>query len=758
MKNIPVWIWRKGEILPHEFVRFQRKFNSRKECAAVRISADSDFTAFLDGKEIMRGQFSDYPEEKTYSEVQLDLTEGDHTLEVEVYYCGIDSQTYIAGDPGFWAELKLMDQTIVSDEQWLCRKMPSFTRDRMDKVTPQMRMTCCYDARLEDTPGNWENAVPANQRKQPAERPVPLLENGRIIHGKLVNQGFFRRNLKDRAYADRCSKDSLFPMSPHHVLKGNICSAYAEPAPESPWSLKDLPEEFDGYFLTIDLGQELVGLEEFEWELPAGTIVDIAYGEHLADCRVRCEISERFFADRYIAKGGRQHYTMPFRIGVRYLELHIIPSGSGIVIHEAGLRPRRAALPEPAMFSCDDDLMMALCRNSIRTLELCMHEHYEDCPWREQALYAYDSRNQILYGNYIWNNYRFAAASLELLGKGLREGGVIPLCAPAKLGPPIPIFSFSWIMEVCEYQLFSGDRSLIDRMGNICRTIIDKVLERYDESTGLYNRSENPSLWNFYEWREGISGKVPADTRTDALYNLYFLEAMEAFAKAVGDSGLQARADALRKAIFQTWYDPSRGCMLTYEGSDQTHEITQILALYNRCIPEPEDQKVVEGILNREHIKISFSSNRYYYAVLQRYGKATREFLAEQLRKDYGKMALENSSTMWETDLGEADFLKAGSLCHGWSALPVWFFYAAKLGLRPLENGWKRFEIAPIEFSGNAAFGEVPTPAGKIFLRIERKENGLELICTGPESLTPEFRPWAPEEYVSASWNGKPLL
>ena len=40
----------------------------------------------------------------------------------------------------------------------------------------------------------------------------------------------------------------------------------------------------------------------------------------------------------------------------------------------------------------------------------------------------------------------------------------------------------------------------------------------------------------------------------------------------------------------------------------------------------------------------------------------------------------------------------------------------------------------------------------------ERKENGLELICTGPESLTPEFRPWAPEEYVSASWNGKPLL
>jgi hypothetical protein len=113
---------------------------------------------------------------------------------------------------------------------------------------------------------------------------------------------------------------------------------------------------------------------------------------------------------------------------------------------------------------------------------------------------------------------------------------------------------------------------------------------------------------------------------------------------------------------------------------------------------------------------------------------------------------------MWETDLGEEDFMKAGSLCHGWSALPIWFFYAAKLGIRPLKNGWESFEIAPMEFSGNMIFGEVPTPAGNIFIRIERKEKGLELVCTGPESLTPEFRPRAPEEYISASWNGKTLL
>lgn len=38
-----------------------------------------------------------------------------------------------------------------------------------------------------------------------------------------------------------------------------------------------------------------------------------------------------------------------------------------------------------------------------------MHEHYEDYPWREQALYAFDSRNQALYGYYAFGNYDFAA-------------------------------------------------------------------------------------------------------------------------------------------------------------------------------------------------------------------------------------------------------------------------------------------------------------------------------------------------------------
>ena len=211
----------------------------------IKISVDTDFTAYLDGKEIMRGQFSDYPDDKTFSVFYDELNEGEHTLEVSVYYCGIEFQTYIAASPGFWAEISLENGTkIISDEQWLCRRETAYLRDRLDKVSPQMAMVVGYDSRLEDQPDVWENAVPAEQRPQPVERPIPPLEDGAHVSGKLVNQGYFIRNLKDGAYADCCSKDSLFPLMPYQVLQGRFSTAYAAPEPVAPWIFKQLPQPF----------------------------------------------------------------------------------------------------------------------------------------------------------------------------------------------------------------------------------------------------------------------------------------------------------------------------------------------------------------------------------------------------------------------------------------------------------------------------------------------------------------------------------
>ena len=70
---------------------------------------------------------------------------------------------------------------------------------------------------------------------------------------------------------------------------------------------------------------------------------------------------------------------------------------------------------ESEWLSCDR-LMNKIYDVSKRTLHLCMHEHYEDCPQREQALYGMDSRNQMLCGYYAFGETKMPRASIELLG------------------------------------------------------------------------------------------------------------------------------------------------------------------------------------------------------------------------------------------------------------------------------------------------------------------------------------------------------
>ena len=44
------------------------------------------------------------------------------------------------------------------------------------------------------------------------------------------------------------------------------------------------------------------------------------------------------------------------------------------------------------------------------------------------------------------------------------------------------------------------------------------------------------------------------------------------------------------------------------------------------------------------------------------------------MKEYYGAMLDKGATTFWETALGEADFDGAGSLCHGWSALAIYYY------------------------------------------------------------------------------------
>ena len=82
-------------------------------------------------------------------------------------------------------------------------------------------------------------------------------------------------------------------------------------------------------------------------------------------------------------------------------------------------------------------------------------------------------------------------------------------------------------------------------------------------------------------------------------------------------------------------------------------------------------------------------------------------------------MLFNGATTFWETLEGADAFHRAGSLCHGWSAVPVYFYYAYVLGLKPTSPGWKTYCLSPVDSGISSARGRVRTPRGTFEIHVD---------------------------------------
>ena len=64
-----------------------------------------------------------------------------------------------------------------------------------------------------------------------------------------------------------------------------------------------------------------------------------------------------------------------------------------------------------------------------------------------------------------------------------------------------------------------------------------------------------------------------------------------------------------------------------------------------------------------------------YDALLKTDQEKYKSVVLNEIDRDYLKMLRGGATTFWETILGENDLIGlCGSLCHGWSALPIYYY------------------------------------------------------------------------------------
>ena len=327
------------------------------------------------------------------------------------------------------------------------------------------------------------------------------------------------------------------------------------------------------------------------------------------------------------------------------------------------------------------------------------------------------------------------------------------LCAPSTLKLSIPVFSFIWTSAARELYLYSGKRDLFDRNVEMIRDMTEDVFSRRDPATGLYHTGTGKKRWNFYEWSAGLDnwGREAAPGEYHAAYNLYLIEMLDNCAALTDGSEAERyaeRADALRKAVHRNFWDAEKNAYATVLDNGvfgpHYHDHIQYLALRNKVVPDAEIQeKLTATLFAGTLIPATLSALPYLVDAVMPLSPEARTYAADLIRRTYGAMVEKGATTLWETAKGADDFGKAGSLCHGWSSLPVYYQGAEILNgdracLRRRDGQWLAYGMP---YAGSSdIFRNAWAPVRGIVVlrqapenRVRRMQKREALLCLFPE-------------------------
>jgi hypothetical protein len=210
--------------------------------------------------------------------------------------------------------------------------------------------------------------------------------------------------------------------------------------------------------------------------------------------------------------------------------------------------------------------------------------------------------------------------------------------------------------------------------------ILDVFLSIKDEN-GLIRKFSDNMHWNFYDWSAHLAGKLfEADEDTpDLVLNCLFTMALDSFEimckKADIPFKYEGMADTLRQRIGDAFLNEN-GLFSHYEGKNVYTVLGNSLAILCGAVTGSAAKKICDKIVRGELFSSSLSMNVFKYeALIQTSERKYKSYVLEEIRANYKQMLDSGSDTVWETIIGADDFGGAGSLCHGWSAVPVYFYH-----------------------------------------------------------------------------------
>ena len=670
------WIRPATSPLANEYSDYTAFFEIKElRDVTLYISSETDYCAYINGVEAGYGQFGDLLSYKVYD--TIDITSlvqiGQNKLDINAFFEYTETARNTNKGLGIIFEIRCAGRPVLcSDKSIQSRINPCYeSGPDVLMITGQIGYSYNYDF----TKKNIVNKYPFSssevieKKVKLYPRPIKKLTENKN-YAKVIETGSFCANGEYNNSADLMQRADI------KSVAADILMPY-----ENGLDIKE-----QNPYLLADLGKECAGVLCFDIESFEDCDMLVGYGEHIADGRVRTYINGRNFVFKFKLKKGRNVFKGHFRrLGGRYLALFAFTDR--LKIYDFTVLSTDYPLNEikKEFADCNDKKIYDV---AVNTLKICMHEHYEDTPWREQALYAMDSRNQMLFGYIAFKETEFARASLKLLSENIREDNLFTLTSPKATNIDsitIPCFSLIQFRAMKEYFENSNDISLFREYRDNYKRVLEKFLNLVEDG-GLIRELDGIYNWNFYEWNDDLDGNflTPAKNRYSAPLSAFLIMALDAYVylneKLYGTS--DDYSDIRNRIIsgLENFYDNEKGVYVTYIDAE-TRKKYHFSELTNSLIisaigKNERHSHIVELFKNNSFLlPITLSHSIFKYeAMIENGGEDVKAAVLQEVRARWNAMLKRGATSFYEDEKGEEAFNRAGSLSHGWSAVPIYVF------------------------------------------------------------------------------------
>lgn len=731
----------------------------------VHVSGDERYELFLDGCRIGRGSERGDRCNWFYETYEIEIAAGEHIW---------TARCWALGEHKPWAQISVQPGFLLSpDEEALAPLMGTGVARWEAKPLPGVRFLpppsgIGTGAKL-DIDGSsydWDALSGEGGGWLPAE-------HGEYIHYRM-DQYHFSANQRLMRPADLPAmlEVQFHPSSLRYIEQAGVVESGEQAINTS----LDLLEEYAAWngLLTgqpieipphtrrriiLDLGGYFCCYPELAVSGGKGSLIRLHWGESFYDDHQggrktnRNEIAGKWFrgiGDTFRPDGGRNRTfdTLWWHAG-RYAELIVETDHEALCLHELRLLETRYPLGMEGFMICKDERLNRALAASFRTLQLCAHETFMDCPYWEQLMYVGDTRIQSLVTYVSSLDDRLPLKALDLF-KASRNNhlGLVKCAYPDEGGKHIPSFSLWWIAMVYDYARWRGDRGRIRPM----MAGVREELEQLICSRSPDGAVRLPVSWNFLDWQTTPSeawsyGEPPYGLdRLNGAYNLLIIHTLELVAKLevyFGEPELASRAVRLAKelsqAVEQLFWNEERG--LFADDSKHLHysEHAQVLALLCETVsPGLKCHLASEMLKVPGLMRTSIYFDHYTLEALAAAGHM--EALMSRLEPWLGMEELGLSTTP------EMFSVTTRSDCHAWGSHPVYHFYTNLLGIRPASMGFASVVIRPRPGALTYLHGKLPHILGFIEVKVEYSGNQWIIEADLPHGL-PGTLVWADAVY-----------